>query len=260
MPSPSIRPTPGKTPPKAENLWLNLGLNILLPAFILMKGKAWFGTYLEPLPGDPTVILFLFALSFPVTYFAYDRYQRRKWNFFSIVGMISVFLTGGIGLLKLDPTWLAIKEAGIPALFATAVLISAFTPHPLFRWILRRPEIFQVERIEASIRDRKVEQPFARVLRVATLLIALSFAVSTVLNYFLATSIVRSPGGTDAFNDELGRLTLWSFPVIVLPSMIMMMGAILYITSRLRHFTGLSLEEIMVTPSEGASDGAAKDN
>lgn len=221
-----------------------------------MKGKAWVGDYLEPLPGDPTVLVFLFALSLPVTYFIYDRYRRRKWNFFSIVGMISVLLTGGIGLLKLDPTWLAIKEAGIPALFGIAILISAFTSHPLFRWILRRPEIFQVERIETSIRERGVEHPFARVLRIATLLVALSFALSTVLNYYLATSIVTSPGGTDAFNDELGRLTLWSFPVIVLPSMIMMMGAIFYIASRLRHLTGLTLEEIMVTPPESSS----KDN
>ncbi len=32
------------------------------------------------------------------------------------LGLISVLLTGGIGLLELDPQWLAIKEAAIPGI------------------------------------------------------------------------------------------------------------------------------------------------
>lgn len=239
----------GQGPPPRENIWLSMGLNIFIPAFILMKGEGLFERGLKLLPGDPSLIVFVVALAFPLSYFVYDRRKRRKWNFFSIIGMISVFLTGGIGLLRMDPAWIAIKEAGIPALFAIAILLSAFTSKPVFKIILSRPEIFQVQTIARALSASGKEAEFDRILRATTLFLALSFTISAVLNFVLASIIVQSPGGTPSFNDELGRLTLWSMPVIVLPSMIMMMGAIFFIAHKLKRFTGLDLESIVIDPS-----------
>ena len=51
--------------------------------------------------------------------------------------------------------------------------------------------------------------------------------------------------GTDAFNNELGRMTALSYPVITLPVMLVLMGTIYYIFSTVGKLTGLELEEMM---------------
>lgn len=49
-----------------------------------------------------------------------------------------------------------------------------------------------------------------------------SFALSTILNYVLASKIVTSPAGTEEFNQEVGRLTGLSYPVIAIPATLIM--------------------------------------
>ena len=71
---------------------------------------------------------------------------------------------------------------------------------------------------------------FDRTLNVASWLLASSFFLSAVLNFVLAKLIVKSPAGSVAFNEELGRMTALSYPVIALPSMIVMMGALSLLT------------------------------
>ena len=65
------------------------------------------------------------------------------------------------------------------------------------------------------------------------------------MNYVLAKWIVVSPSGTQAFNEELGRMTLVSYPVIAIPSMIMMMLIFYYLWRTIRRLTGYTLEEVM---------------
>jgi hypothetical protein len=59
------------------------------------------------------------------------------------------------------------------------------------------------------------------------------------MNYLLATWIVVSPAGTAAFNEELGRLTLLSYPVIALPSMLIMAAVLYYLTRAIRSLADL---------------------
>ena len=65
------------------------------------------------------------------------------------------------------------------------------------------------------------------------------------MNYFLAKYIVVSPAGTPAFNEELGRLTLLSYPFIALPSMAMMIVVIYYLSRSTRALTGLGFTDFM---------------
>ena len=67
---------------------------------------------------------------------------------------------------------------------------------------------------------------FERRLAKASYLLSGTFFFSATLNYILARMIVTSPAGTSAFNEELGHLTLVSYPVIALPSTIMMMATL----------------------------------
>ena len=87
----------------------NIFFNILLPVIILSKG----GRFVE----SPAVVMIV-ALSFPVCYFFYDlKRRKKKYNFFSIIGFVSVLLTGGVGLLALPRFWFIVKGSGDPVSF-----------------------------------------------------------------------------------------------------------------------------------------------
>jgi len=47
-----------------------------------------------------------------------------------------------------------------------------------------------------------------------------------------------------AFNDEIGVMMMWSFPVISLPCMLASVYAFLKITKGIHSLTGLTLEDI----------------
>ena len=60
-----------------------------------------------------------------------------------------------------------------------------------------------------------------------------------------------SPSGTQAFNEELGRMTLVSYPMIAIPTMIMMILIMVYLWRTIHGLTGLKIEEIMVQQQKG---------
>lgn len=233
------------SPPKRENTFLNLGFNLLIPILLLNKGKDWFGRYLEPVFPDVAVGVLLIALAFPVGYFIYDYAARRKYNLFSIIGLISVLLTGGIGILNIPTQWFAVKEAAIPLFLGLAVVISLKTPYPLIRTLLYNPEIMDVDRVQAALREHQAEAAFEKLLVLCTWLLAGSFLLSAVLNFILARWIVVSPSGTDAFNAEVSKMMAWSWPVIAIPSMAIMLFALFKLVGGIKQMTGLELEQVL---------------
>lgn len=237
---------PSKPPAvQKENVFLNLGFNILLPIFVLNKGKQFWGSYLEPYFDNVAVAILLIALSFPIGYFVYDYYKRSKYNLFSIVGLISVLLTGGIGILEIPTQWFAFKEAAIPLLLGLAVLISLKTPWPLIRTLLYNPEIIHVDKVHDALQINDKESAFEKLLKKCTWLLATSFLLSSFLNYMLARWIVVSPSGTDAFNAEVSKMMAWSWPVIVIPSLIITATILWMLLSGIQKMTGLKMDAIL---------------
>lgn len=222
---------------KSTSPLIELTVTLIIPSLILMK--------LSGAENLGAVNALLAALAFPLGWGVREYLRQRKFNFFAALGFVSVLLTGGIGLLQLDPQWLAVKEAAIPAVLGLAVLGSTFTRYPLVRALLFSPAIMQVERIQAALDTHGTRAAFEIKLIHATWMLAGSFLFSAVMNYLLATWIVTSAPGTEAFNEELGRLTLLSYPVIALPSMLIMMGALFYLARALRQLAGLSLSDIL---------------
>ncbi len=222
---------------KKENTFLSLGLNIFLPALILMKGTQWFGFA----PATNLVV----ALAFPIGYGCYDFVIRRKYNVFSIIGFVSILLTGGIGLLEMSPRWIAVKEAGIPALLGLVVLGSMKTRRPIVKLLLLRDEFIDLEKLNRELDARDNHSAFEKLLGQCTYLLAFSFLVSAILNFILARIIVQSPSGTEAFNDELGRMTLWSLLVIAVPCMIIMVVALFRLFRGIKELTGLDMEVLL---------------
>lgn len=225
--------------PKKPNALLEIGITIVVPALVLMKLSS--AEQLGPLRA------LLLALAFPLGWGLWDGWRRRRLNWLSVLGVVSTLLTGGIGLLQLDARWLAVKEAAVPLAIGLAVLGSAWTRQPLIRILVFNADIFDVERVHKALEERGTEAAFEMQLRQGTMLLAGTFFFSAMANYVLARWIVTSPAGTEAFNQELGRLTLLSYPVIALPSMMMMMALIFWLARGAKRLTGLELEQMMLT-------------
>ncbi|HDY7658259.1 TPA: MFS transporter [Vibrio vulnificus] len=227
------------TTAKKSNPLVEILFNVFVPSFILMKfsGEEHLGTTLA----------LVVALLFPIVYGGMDLIRNKKFNFISALGFVSVLLTGGIGLLELDTKWLALKEALIPGLIGLAVFGSTFTRYPLMQKMVLNDTVLNLDLITQRLKERGKTDAFERCLMSSNYLFASTFAFSSVMNYFLATWIVTSPAGTVEFNEELGKLTLYSYPVIAIPSMLMMFGIFYYVWRQIRSMTSLETEQIFHT-------------
>ena len=217
---------------------IDLLVSIVIPSIILMKFSG-----AENLGASTALIV---ALAFPLGWGLFELFKYRQFNFIALLGLISVLLTGGIGLLKLDPQWLAIKEAAIPGLIGIAVLLSTYTRYPLIRTLLYNPRLVNVDKIKDKLSESDNSAAFETRLQNATYLLSGTFLFSSVMNYSLAKWVVTSPAGSAAFNEELGQMTLLSYPVIAIPSTLMMVAIFYYLWRTINGLTGLTLEEILV--------------
>ena len=223
--------------PKQESLLLNLVCNIILPTLILTKfsGEDYLGIKLA----------IIVALTFPLVYGLHDFITRGKLNFFSALGVVSVSLTGGISLLEMDAIYIAIKEASIPGILGVATLVSLKTSQPLIHTFILNDKVFDVSRINQALEANACQAKFDQLLINASWILAGSFFLSSLLNYLLAVIILTAEPGTVSFNEQLGKMTALSFPVIALPAMTVMMDNIFYLFRGIKKLTGLDLESIV---------------
>lgn len=228
---------PAESPAHRGGMLQNLLFNIIIPVLILSKfsdedslGPMW------------SIVV---ALAFPILYGIYDFTKSHKTNFFSVLGIVSVMLTGGMSLLKLPPEYIAIKEATIPALIGIAVLVSQRTKFPLVKIFLFNNQIMQVDKLHEVLNEKGLNETFRKKLWNVALIVASSFFMSAVLNYILAKMVLVSEPGTSAYSEELGKMTALSFPVIALPSMIVLMLGLWYLIAQIKKLTGLELDDIL---------------
>lgn len=224
--------------PKRENGFHSLLFNILIPVIILTQG--------DRLIANAASVLVI-ALVFPVGYFIWDYQRRRKVNFISILGFVSVLLTGGVGVLQLPRFWFIVKETAIPAIIGLAVIGSLFTRYPLIRLLVYSKELFDVNRIQGALRVRDSEAAMEELLRRSTLLLSLSFFISAGLNFFLASKFVKTEPSIDPaqFNAEVGAMTGWSYVVIALPSTLFIFGILYLVVRGIHKHAGLDLQEAL---------------
>ena len=87
-------------------------------------------------------------------------------------------------------------------------------------------------------------------IKTCTYYLVASFTLSAVLNYALAKYFVRSETGTPEFLEELGKMTFWSWPVITIPSMAVMMLALLKLVKGIHENTGYELEDVLLAAQD----------
>lgn len=223
---------------KGKSTLLSLIFTIALPIFIL-------STYSGQESLGPVNAL-LAALFFPLLFALHSTFIEKKVDMVSVLGLLNVLLTGGIGLLALDPQVLAIKEASIPLVIALSILLSMKTKTPLVRTFLFNDAIFHIDKINERLKEKNNMGKFERIMVYASYGLAASFLISAVLNYVLARIVVSSPAGTEAFNQELARMTALSYPVIALPSTVFLIIILFSVMYKLKKFTGYSFEDMMI--------------
>ncbi len=222
---------------QSGKLFIDMIVCIIVPTLILKK-----------LSGDDmlgTNLALVLALSLPLASGIFEFISNRKIAFVPTLGFISILLTGGIGLLQLPKEYIAIKEAMIPLVLAIATLISTYTPYPLIRTFLYNDMVMDTDKVADALKQANKQSEFDKMMVKATWMLAGSFFLSAALNYLLAKWVIVSPTGTPEFNSELGTMNLMSYPVIVLPCMVITMFALFYVIRNIKRLTGLGLEDVI---------------
>lgn len=222
---------------KEENPMISIMLNVVIPVVILTylsKDK-----YLGPVWG------LVVALILPVAYGTHTLIKEKRADFVSIIGIISVLLTGVFGILELPRIWMAIKEASIPLIIGLAIVISLKTPYPLIKKILMSEKIFNVDLLHEKLREQGNETVFEKRLVGLTWGLASSMFLSAALNYGLAMVILKSAPGTEAYAAEIGKMMGLSYIVVMIPSMTVMILVLIALIKTLTHLTGLKMDDLL---------------
>lgn len=224
-------------PKKPDSPLMSILLNVVIPVAILSflsKDK-----YLGP------VWALVVGLAFPIGYGIRTLIRDRKADFMSIIGIVSVTLTGVFGILKLPPEYVAIKEAAIPLILGVVIIASLKTPFPLIKKILMTEALFDVDRLKAALKEKGTEAVFEKRLVGLTWGFASSFFLSAGLSYILAKIVLQSEPGSEAYTAELGKMTGLSHVVVLIPVMIVMFFVMNKLFNVLTELTGCKLDDLL---------------
>lgn len=227
------------TAPAEENsqrdTWLELFLNVVCPTVVLvfLSSEDRLGPMLGLVAG----------LSFPIAHASYSFIKTRKISPLSALAVVSVVLTGGIGLMKMDAYWFAVKEAIVPLVMSVFAAGSRYTPWPIVEVILWR--LLDKSKVEEAMANKGGVEALHNDFDRVALWFAASFVYSAVVSFCLARYLVTSPTGSVAFNTELGTFTAISFPVVGIPMTIAMGFALNGLLNKLEKDTGTDIDALL---------------
>ena len=225
-----------------ERPLVNILANVLIPVMVLHKLSV---------PLGPLRALIL-ALSFPLAYGVWDYYRRKKINYFSILGLVNVLVTGSLAVAGLTGMWFAVKEAVFPALIGVFVFFSSYTNKPFAGTLLLNPQVMNLDIVEAKIVERGATDDFQDHLKKSTRLLSFSFFLSAVLNFVVALFVftpldpnLDETARSVALNGQIAHMTSLSLVVILIPSVIFVGGILYYMIKGLERLTNLKSAEIL---------------
>ena len=234
-----------------ENPLLNIFVNVLLPIVALSQlsksgDKSW---HIGPEYGMAV------AVAFPFIYGVVFLFKYKKFNFYSVLGIISVLLTGFItihvwnedGSIKENADLLfAIKEAAIPLMLGAAMLYSHRTKNPLIDVFFLNPDIFDIKKIEETAKEKNTFNNYLAFRLKLTWMFASSFLLSSLLNFILAMYLLKDANDKESYNLAVGKVMGYGYLVIGIPLMIIMVGCLIYLMKTISRITGLTKEEFMM--------------
>lgn len=231
---------------KKDSIFNELIFTILVPTILLNYGTKKLGV-------EYSVHILIIALSFPLGYSIYDFYKKKKVNIFGVIGFISILVSGGLALMHAEGSVMVLKETLFPLALGLIALIAAYSKRPLLNEILLNPQLFDQEKLNSKVHELNKTKEFAKHLRLSNVLFAFSFLISAFLNYILSVSIFKPIDASivgDArsaiINEQLAKMNGLSWPVIVIPSMVVLVGVIWFFFKGLNKLTGLEMKDLMI--------------
>lgn len=216
-------------------MFVELAVNVAAPTVVLLF-----------LSGDDRlgpVWSLVLALLFPLGHGLVTLLTERRVSPIAVFALISVGLTGGIGLLRLDAKWFAWKEAAFPLLLGVLAVASVRTRWAALPTLLE--PLLDSQRVHALLAERGQEAAHEEALRKATWRLGVVFVLTAVGTFFLAGYMVTSPTGTEAFNAELGRYTGLALPVVGLPSTALMIVVLRDVLIGIEDRTGAEIDDLL---------------
>lgn len=210
-------------------------VNIALPVIILLTLSS--EDRLGPLPA------LLLAIGIPAAWGIQELARSRRVNASSIMGIVSVLLTGVIAVFELDTEFFAVKEAAIPIGFAVILLVSNRMSFPvvklLFDMVQRR------DRVERMVAEQGAEGAYrAHIERSGTIWAGIML-LSGVLKFILSSLIVTADAGTTAFNTQLATYELVQIPTTMLLTMVLILSLISSIAKGTGQIIGLPPSQVL---------------
>ncbi len=210
-------------------------VNVVLPALIVSFLSA------EELLGPSGA--FLMALVLPLAYGVIYLMLHGRMNIFSVIGLVSIILTGSFGVMELSPSWLIAKETGIPLLIGMVILYTGKRKRPFLGMLLS--EIMDMHKVGEDYSSRKSKKTLAEHVRRANAMFASVFFIGALLNFFVAFSVLSAEPGTSEYASEVGRLTALSYPLIVLPVIVMLFVVFAVLAGDIEKSTGKDISAYM---------------
>ncbi len=231
-----------KQPQKQENMLLSIVFNVLLPTIIMSKLSS--ADRLGP------VGALLLGVSIPLIYGIVDLIRRKKINWISVLGIVSVGITGGFGLMKVSGFWFAVKEATIPLIIGLATVFSLFMKRPFVEKMLLNEQVMDAKLIYSKLDENNQQKSFKSIVRNSTFMMCFAFLVSAAINYFMAVRMVVSTPGSEEYIAEIGKFTGSSYFVIMAATFTILFAVLFYFINGIKKLTGLDLEQMMNQPQK----------
>ena len=222
---------------ESENPLPGLLFGVLLPSIVLLKlsGSNQLGA----------MGAFWLAISFPLLLSFYELRKSGKISWIPALGGLQVLATGTIGLLQADPLWIAVKEAILPLALGIAVWISSNGKQPILHKVFLNEDLIDVKALKLKLEELGLNNALESAVSRAHKIISFAFFLSAILNFALARYLVQSPVGSEAFNQELGKMTALSFPVIAVPSMLVMVWSYVSFLRELAKLLNVPMKDLI---------------
>lgn len=217
---------------------LDLALTVILPSIALEKLSA--PDRLGPLWA--LIVALLLPLGFGIWCFM----QKRGLNFFSVLGLIAVIITGVLGLWNLNAVWFAAKEAMFPIFLGIAFPLSHRWGKPLINEMLLNPQVINQPALHQALDTPEKHHSFAQLLKKASWGMAGTMVLSSISNFALAIYLLgdKAPG-SEEYTKAIGRLNWSGFLVIGIPLMGVTFGLLLWLLRSITRLTGLERDDLM---------------
>ncbi len=224
--------------PRPPHPLLDLLLTVVLPSAAL--------EYLSAADRLGPFWALVVASLLPLGFGVYCWVTKAGLNLFSVLGLVAVIVTGGLGLLKLSAFWFGIKEIAVPVLIGIAFPLSHRWDKPIIGSMLFAPHLINERALRAALDTPEKKTAFERLLFRASLELGVSMLLSAGLNFALALYLIgNKEPGSEAYVKAIGTLNWGGTVIIGVPLLLAMFVVMIRFMRGVHTITGLEKDDLM---------------